>query len=255
MNFNLATTQNILIIGGGHGIGLAIVQNLIQNNRCIYVSYRDSSKAQELLQLSQSELPNNCELIPVKMDPTDESEIQRLAQTFVGKKIKLDLIINCVGLLHNKSIYPEKSLKDFQSESFLEVMRVNTIVTPLIAKYFKDLFCIEKVSALVTLSAKLGSISDNQMGGWHSYRASKAALNMLIKNIHIEFQRQRKKILLLAIHPGTTETELSQKFIQHTSYKIHTPPETAENILSALDGLNFNESGSFLSWDGKKLPW
>jgi NAD(P)-dependent dehydrogenase (short-subunit alcohol dehydrogenase family) len=111
------------------------------------------------------------------------------------------------------------------------------------------------LSVFATISAKVGSISDNRLGGWYAYRASKAALNMFIKNIAIEFARNKKKIILLSLHPGTTKTELSEPFTKNTKYQLHTPIETAKNLLSVIENKTLDDSGKFFSWDGEELPW
>jgi NAD(P)-dependent dehydrogenase (short-subunit alcohol dehydrogenase family) len=248
--FKLSEAKNILIVGAGHGIGLALVEYFKDKDVNVFATYRLEHKAKDLLELSQT-YPH---IKSIQLDPTIESEIETEIENIPSSS--LDLVINCVGLLHTESITPEKSLRDFNPESFMEIMRVNALVTPLLAKHCHKLFNPNKACAFVSLSAKLGSISDNQMGGWYSYRASKAALNMLIKNIAIEFKRLRKKVIVLAIHPGTTKTALSEKYIQHTNYKIHTPQETALNILSVIDNqASENFEAKFLSWDGTELSW
>ena len=248
--FQLNQAKNILIVGAGHGIGLALVECFKDKAVNVFATYRLESKAQDLLKLSQT----YSHIQSIQLDPTNESEIESEIKKIPN--VSLDLIINCVGLLHTESITPEKSLRDFNAESFMEIMRVNTLVSVLLAKHCHKLFNPNNTCAFVSLSAKLGSISDNQMGGWYSYRASKAALNMLMKNIAIEFKRLRKKVIVMAIHPGTTKTALSEKFIQHTNYKIHTPKETAQNILSVIDNqVSATFEAKFLSWDGTELSW
>ncbi|MBC99283.1 MAG: hypothetical protein CME63_16185 [Halobacteriovoraceae bacterium] len=243
------TAKNILIVGAGHGIGLSFVTHLSQlyPHAQIFATYRNRDKANPLLnsQLKREHIFN--------IDPTVDEHIKKLATDLAD--IKLDIIINCVGLLHNKEgLAPEKSLKDFSTDNFLEVMRVNTVVTPLLAKYFHKKLNPTK-SYFVTLSAKVGSIEDNRMGGWYAYRASKSALNMVIKNIAIEFQRKRNNCVVLAIHPGTTKTDLSAPFIERTNYILHTPDETAQNIVSLFHKMKVDDSGKFISWNGDELPW
>jgi NAD(P)-dependent dehydrogenase (short-subunit alcohol dehydrogenase family) len=101
----------------------------------------------------------------------------------------------------------------------------------------------------------VGSMGENELGGWYAYRASKAALNAFIKNISIEWKRSHKKSLVLAIHPGTTHTRLSEKFSTHVTHKIHTPAESAANICRVIFDSTFSQSGSFLNWDGRNIKW
>ena len=150
---------------------------------------------------------------------------------------------------------PEKSLRDIDGQQFMRSFQVNALVTAIIARDFLPLLRHPGPSCLATLSAKVGSIADNQLGGWYAYRASKAALNMIIKNASLEYQRRSSKARVLAIHPGTTITELSKPYIARTKLKLHSTDETASNILSVIDGRPLSDSGLFLSWDGSTLPW
>ena len=106
-----------------------------------------------------------------------------------------------------------------------------------------------------SISAKVGSIGDNQLGGWYGYRASKSALNMFIKTLAIEFDNRKIPAVVLAIHPGTTATELSRPYVSATKMTVHSVEKTADHILSILDQRNKQDSGKFLNWDGSELPW
>ena len=253
MKFDLSQNTNALIIGGGHGIGLALVKQLLELSRENKVSttYRVPSKAMELFKL-QEDYPERLKVF--KIDPTNQTAVSDLS-IYLSDSDKFDLIINSVGLLHSDHIIVEKSVRSFSTDNFMEVMRINTVVTPLIAKYFEKFLRKVTTSALISISAKVGSIQDNRMGGWHSYRASKAALNMLVKNIAIEFAHKRNNCIVLALHPGTTDTNLSKPFTSNTSYKLHTPEETAKNILNVINHRELSDSGKFLSWDGAEIEW
>ncbi len=242
MGFNFDQIHTALIVGAGHGIGLEISKLLEERGvKEVIATYRNADKASELL---------SSNITALQVDPCEEKEIENLSYQIKS----VDLIINCVGMLHNENIWPEKSLKYFDQDSFLEIMRVNATVAPLIAKHFEKKLN-KSISVFANISAKIGSIEDNRLGGWYSYRASKAALNMLVKNISIEFERNRRNCIVLAIHPGTTDTELSKPFAEHTSYKIHTPKQTAANILKIIEGSELDDSGSFYHWDGSLIKW
>ncbi len=163
--------------------------------------------------------------------------------------------MNFVGFLEDGGISPEKSLNQVRTEHLLKYFEVNSIVSVILAKLFFNLFRHEEPSCFAVLSAKVGSISDNQLGGWYGYRASKAALNMFIKNISLEFRMRRCHCLVLALHPGTTRTDLSKKHLSQVKHRIHSASETAINLLGQIEGRRIEESGSFLSWDGKEIPW
>ncbi len=254
MSFSLSDCRYSIIFGAGHGIGLAMVEYLLSHHPTLIViaTYRSEDKAYDLLK-NQQHYPNR--LIIKNIDPTNESHIKLTSKECLDSGFSFDLIINCVGLLHQNEIQPEKSLRTFEEDSFMKIMKVNCIVTPLIAKYFERLINKSSQSAFISLSAKVGSISDNRMGGWYSYRASKAALNMLIKTISIEFTRKKMNCIVLAIHPGTTKTLLSDPFIARTNYILHEPIETAANILSVIESKTINDTGKFYSWNNEELDW
>lgn len=254
MNFDFSKCKNILIIGGGHGIGLALIKTILEQwpKTEVNATYRIETDAVGLLNLKES-YPQNLKIF--MLDPTNESSMSDFSIDILSGSQEFDLIINCVGLLHDKKHSPEKSVRTFDPDIFMDVIRVNTVVTPLIAKYFEKFLKKGSVTALVTLSAKLGSIGDNNLGGWHSYRASKAALNMLVKNISIEFARKRNNCIVLALDPGTTDTNLSRPFSYNTSLKIHTPEDTSKNILNVINESKLSDTGSFFSWDGAKIVW
>jgi NAD(P)-dependent dehydrogenase (short-subunit alcohol dehydrogenase family) len=254
MNFELDKCRHIIIFGAGHGIGFALVQYLHQNYPRIQVfaTYRKKEKAQELIELSAIESQS---IKVFQISPTEETQVADLAQKLKDEKIKFDCIINTIGILHTEDVKPEKSIKDFDPKSFLEVISVNTIITALIGKHFQNLLISNGPSAFVALSAKIGSIGDNRLGGWHSYRASKAALNMILKNISLEFEKKRLKCLVLPIHPGTTHTELSAPYAKNTSYQVHSPLRTAENILDVINNRSIQDTGHFYSWDKQEIDW
>ena len=140
-------------------------------------------------------------------------------------------------------------------ENLLKSFKINASITPLIAKNLGALLKKDELSAFITISAKVGSIEDNKMGGWYAYRASKAALNMFIRTIAHEFVRRYKNVIVTSIHPGTTITDLSEPYIKKTNLKLHTPNETACNILSVLESQTIEDTGKFFSWDGSIIPW
>ena len=149
---------------------------------------------------------------------------------------------------------PEKTLKsidiDFAKKNFL----INSIGPALLIKHFAALLDSENKSVFATLSAKVGSISDNGYGGWYSYRASKAALNQLIKTASIEMKVKNKKAVFLALHPGTVKSNLSQPF-QKANLKIQEPEESAKHLVKILDSVDQSQTGKFFNWDGSELPW
>ena len=162
------------------------------------------------------------------------------------------LIINTIGILHSEHWMPEKKLDDLNAEQLQILMQTNAIGPGLTIKHFSKLLD-PAGSVMATLSAKVGSIEDNRLGGWFSYRASKAALNMLIKTASIEFARTKPNTALVALHPGTVNSRLSKPF---KGEQIGRPAlDAASDMLAVLLSLQKTDSGSFLSYFGEKLPW
>ena len=188
------------------------------------------------------------------IDFNDESTIIKTAE-FIKKKNKLiSILFDATGILHHENSMLEKTLKsidiDFAKKNFL----INSIGPALLIKHFSALLDSENKSVFATLSAKVGSISDNGYGGWYSYRASKAALNQLIKTASIEMKVKNKKAVFLALHPGTVKSNLSQPF-QKANLKIQEPEESAKHLVKILDSVDQSQTGKFFNWDGSELPW
>jgi NAD(P)-dependent dehydrogenase (short-subunit alcohol dehydrogenase family) len=254
MIFKLSDIKTAVIMGGGHGIGLALTKRLLSMNpnTHIFVSYRDENKAQELVNLGREYRER---LHVYQLDPIDESGLEHFVEQIKLQNTELDLCINAIGTLHDELAKPEKSLRDIDSQTLLHYFKVNSVITPLLAKHFFPLLKHKKPAIFAAISAKVGSIQDNRMGGWYGYRASKAALNMFLKNIALEFQRRNANTLVLALHPGTTVTELSKPFIAKTKYTLHTPEQTADNLLAVMNEQDIFSDKHFLSWDQTELPW
>ena len=221
-----------LVIGSSGTIGSAFLELLQSDPACeaVYGIHRNSA-------------------IPI--DYEDLSTIESAAVALADQG-PFQLIINTVGLLHSEHWRPEKKLDDLNAEQLQMLMQVNAIGPGLTIKYFSKL--LDPLGAVMaTLSAKVGSIEDNRLGGWHSYRASKAALNMLIKTAAIELARTRPNTALVALHPGTVNSQLSKPF---KGEQIGRPPEdAASDMLQILLSLNKEDSGTFVSYAGERLPW
>ena len=172
--------------------------------------------------------------------------------TALASQGPFQFIINTVGVLHSDSWMPEKRLEDLNAEQLSQLMKINAIGPALTIRHFSKLLD-PKSSIMVTLSAKVGSIEDNRLGGWYSYRASKAALNMLIKTASIEFTRTKPHTALVALHPGTVNSRLSKPF---KGEQIGRPPlDAAQDMLNVLLSLSKEDSGTFISYSGERLPW
>lgn len=244
-----------LVVGASQGIGLGFVRKLLQdsNVRRIYATYRDRNSAVELMALEQVH-PGR--LVTLAMDITDEAQVASAVEMIHSQVNQLHFVINCVGILHEGDLQPEKSLRQIQPEHLMRYFQVNSIGPVLLAKHLQPLFRKGDRSIFATISAKIGSIGDNQLGGWYGYRASKAALNMLMRNVAIEYARKNPQTIVVTLHPGTTNTRLSQPF-QRTvpPEKLFPVERTVDQLLGVLKTLTEQDSGQFFSWDGSRLPW
>jgi len=168
--------------------------------------------------------------------------------------VPLRLLIDATGLLHGQGLQPEKSWQQLDPVQMAQAFAINAIGPALLMKHFLPLLPLEGRAVFATLSAKVGSIGDNQLGGWYSYRASKAALNQLVRTAAIELRRRQPQALCVALHPGTVATDLSAPFAK-TGLQVQAPGHAAARLLGAIDGLQAADSGGFFNHDGSALPW
>jgi NAD(P)-dependent dehydrogenase (short-subunit alcohol dehydrogenase family) len=209
-------------------------------------------------------LAPRCDVLGVARNPTgdllpgdicDEASLAALAETLKGARFHL--IINATGLLHDAEagVQPEKALKHLDAERMARVLAVNAIGPAMVMKYFLPLMAREEKAVMAHLSARVGSISDNRMGGWTSYRAAKAAQNMIVKNGAIETARRDKQKIIIGLHPGTVETDLSAPFRGGVAAsKLFTPDQSAGYLLDVIDKMTPENSGHVFAWDGSQIP-
>ncbi len=253
--FDEINDKNVFIVGATQGIGLGFVEKLVEDTRIakIYATYRNQESASKLFAVAK-EYPDK--LTCLLMDITDEVQITDCCQKIKDDVKNLHLAINCVGFLHDSTQQPEKSLRSVNLENLTRYFQINSIGGVLLAKHLLPLFKHQQRSIFATISAKVGSISDNQLGGWYGYRASKTALNMLMRNVSIEYSRSCPKNIVVTLHPGTTDTRLSQPFQANVPpEKLFSVEKTVTQLLNVLGGLQASDTGQFFSWDGSKLPW
>jgi len=229
---SLPAGYRAMVVGASGGIGRAFVDRLRDDPRVgvVDVLHRSSS-------------------IPIDFD--DEASIEAAARAVAGGG-PIHLLINAVGLLHTDAFMPDKKLGDLDYARLATSFRVNAFGPALLLRHFAPLLARER-AIVALLSAKVGSIGDDRLGGWTAYRASKAALNMIVKNASIEFARSRPATILVALHPGTVDTALSRPFGGERIGRA--PTVAAKEMLDVLDGLAAADSGSFVAYDGAKLPW
>lgn len=246
---------NALVVGATQGIGLEFVRQLLQDNRIthLFATYRSTQSAASLLALAQQH-PKRLHCIP--MDLTKEEQIASGIEQIQAIAPILHLTINCVGLLHNEQQQPEKALRQLDPQNLLNYFQVNSIGPALLAKHLLAPLKHSEPSLFATISAKIGSIGDNRIGGWYGYRASKAALNMFLKTSSIEYRRRSPKTTIVMLHPGTTDTALSKPFQRGVPpEKLFSTERTVSQLLAVLAAVKPEDSGEFFSWDGSRLPW
>ncbi|MDD2883019.1 MAG: SDR family NAD(P)-dependent oxidoreductase [Rhodoferax sp.] len=221
-----------MVIGASGGIGHAFVTLLQENTRC-----------KEVVGLHRHSAP--------RLDFDDETSIASAADALRGGG-KFHLIINAAGLLHTEGCMPEKKLGDVSYAQLEATFRVNTFGPALVLRHFCPLLDAQR-SVLAVISAKVGSIEDNRLGGWYSYRASKAALNMLLKTAAIEVKRSNPHAVLVSLHPGTVSTALSKPFKGEQIGRA--APDAAGDMVGILERLTPEDSGGFFAYNGERLPW
>ena len=233
MNSRLSQTRlyamkNILLIGNSGGLGSAL-------HAAWHV------RGDEVMGLSRQ---------TDGFDITHEDTVQRILETI---KTRFDLIFIATGGLETENSRPEKSLSDLNKRAFQEQFLLNAIGPALVLKHVPKLLHKDRATIVATLSARVGSIGDNHLGGWYSYRASKAALNQIVHSAAIELSRTRPKCICIALHPGTVRTALTQKYV---GKRPAVPPtEAANNLLKVIDGLCPEDTGLFFDWAGKRIDW
>lgn len=239
-----------LIIGASSAIAQAIVLETLATEPSVNITIvsRDLSAYDNI---------TSGQLTRILVDDYQLSTIERTVENIQQSATSLlKQIYICHGLLHNHSVTPEKRIEDFCAESFLSVIQVNTLTPLLWIKTLAPLLGSKVDCKLIVFSARVGSIEDNQLGGWYSYRASKSALNMMLKNVAIEFSRRSKNTKVIVFHPGTTDTKLSKPFQKNVPQgKLFTTKFVAQQLLKIVTEQPFDQQASFVDWQGKTIKW
>ncbi len=220
----MSAVANAVVVGAGGGIGAALADAIAEEGGTVH-------------RLTRADL-----------DLTDEASIAAAAAR-VGTP---ELVIVATGLLHEGERGPEKAIRDLDGDWLMRQYAVNAIGPALVAKHVLPRMPRQGRSVFAVLSARVGSISDNRLGGWFGYRASKAALNQLVRSLAIEDKRRNDRGLVVALHPGTVDTKLSQPF-QQSGRDLFRPDRAAVQLLDVLDGLKPQDSGKLFAWDGTEI--
>jgi len=239
------SSLNVVVAGSG-GIGHAVAERLLSHYPIGKLFF---------LQRTQRDL-GDARVVPLPLDVTQPGSIAEATAAICAEELPLHLVFNAVGMLHGEGYKPEKRLKDVTADALTHLAMVNAFFLPQLAAGLAPALRHSEPSILASISARVGSIADNDMGGWYSYRASKAAHNMLLKTLAREWRVSHKHCAVLALHPGTVATGLSKPYTPaNYPNRVLSPQESAEALLAVLSEKSAADSGSFYAWDGAVIPW
>lgn len=268
------SVQSVCVISGGsRGIGLEFVRQIVQSSKQSNPTTKPSSNIVKVLALSRNKSPELDELIskhPESIewygtDLTSQDSVNQTTEKIVNRYSYIELLVNSAGVLGGNSNTngPERSIlnldKDWMSKTFETNLFGHVMLTKGLIPLFKTSSSNSnketvKVSKIVNISARVGSIDDNKLGGWYSYRMSKAALNMFTKTLAIEMKRY--KCGVISIHPGTTDTDLSKPFQKNVqANKLFSTEYSVQSMLKVIEDFKLEDSGSFYAYDGNKIPF
>lgn len=237
--------RRVCVLGSSGGIGSALVAAL--ERRGVEKIYAGSRRAT---------LARSPAVTSFTFDFADEASLEEAATTIAAEG-PLDLILVATGLLHRaNAVRPEKSMRQLDPASLAELFHVNSIGPAIAAKHFLPHLARDRRAVMAFLSARVGSIGDNRLGGWYAYRASKAAQNQLMRTFAIEWSRRNRLGCCLLLHPGTVDTALSAPFQKNVPpAKLFEPARAARQLLAIIAGATPADSGRFIAWDGQDIPW
>ena len=235
--------RNIVVSGGSGAIGAAFIAALARKHPRAFIH-------------NLSRTPWTCSnawIQPIAVDHTDENSLRDAARA-VARRGDLDLVVVAGGLLHSEALMPEKSLRDLDAGKMCNVLCANTIAPTLLAKHFLPLLARDRRAVFAALSARVGSISDNHLGGWYSYRASKAALNMIVRTASIEVRRRNPRAIVATLHPGTVDSALSRPFQGSVAPEnLFSPEFSVARMIDVIEHLDISDSGHCFAWDGSRI--
>ena len=245
---------NVLVTGASSGIGQAMLMQLLENRHVgrVFAVSRRATSNESLNQLHRS---YGGKLQQLDADITTEADLDILAEATqeVGA---LHLVINAAGVLHAPGLAPEKAIEQVSRASLEQVFALNAFAPLLLAKALLPKLCRNQPAVYASLSARVGSIGDNRAGGWYAHRASKAAQNQLLKTFSIEWRRRNLQGICLMLHPGTVDTPLSAPFQSKVpAEKLFDTQRAAGQLLYVIAASSPADSGRFIGWDGKDVPW
>ena len=233
--------QGLALVVGAGGIGRQIAEDLASKENNLEV----------ILCGRKNVFKNFWEL-----DIENENSLKDFKEKLSKSKLNLRLVLNATGRLHSEKLNPEKRLQHINKENLIESFSINAFAPILLAKTIEEFINKELEFNFASISARVGSITDNKTGGWYSYRAAKSAQNQLFKSLSIEWARKYPKAIITLLHPGTVNTNLSKPFHKFVPKdKLFSPQKTSSYLIDILRHQKPIDSGKFIAWDGKEIPW
>ena len=236
--------RTAIVIGASGGIGNALFDAWLDNDaidHVIGISRQDSDKHSDRSRW-------------IRTDYSTEA-IEQVCDQLADKHFEIHRVCICNGILHDGDIWPEKKIEELDMLKLQELYRINCLIPMTWIQHLLPVIKGKHDCTVSVISARIGSIQDNRSGGWYGYRASKAALNMMLKTAAIEFARRAKNVKLMAIHPGTTDTNLSRPFQQNIKYEINTPQHVANSMVGLMEAAEIDGTASYLDWEGVPIEW
>jgi len=237
-----------VIIGASSGLAQAVIQERLNDTTCTYrihgvssrpPSFQHSNLTWSTLDYEDDQIAQVCDAIVTEYAEQGLNEV---------------MVFN--GQLHSNVLSPEKRIGDLESDAFLKLMRANALIPMLFLKHLLPCLSNRKPCKVMALSARVGSIEDNQLGGWYSYRSSKAALNMMLKTFSVELNRKAHPSAIIAYHPGTTDTRLSEPFQRNVpKHALFSREQSAQYLLSVFDQTTIDGEMHYVDWKGEKIDW
>lgn len=235
-----------LVLGASGALGAAFCQALL-----------DHGQIEQVIGTARDPARIPAGVLPVPLDVRDTASITAACEQVRSCTKALNLVLYCAGVLHdaNTGLRPEKRLRDVDADALAQAFAVNATAPLLLARDLHELLPRREPACWANLSARVGSIADNRAGGWYSYRASKAAQNMITRTLAIEWGRTHRHLTCVALHPGTVASDLSAPFRHGDDAGVQQPAAAVDHLLKVVAGLTPADSGKFFAWDGQEIPW
>jgi len=247
--------KTALLCGASRGIGAAVL-SLLPQIYPLQKIFAVSRSGTVDVDIDEIYARFGCRIFPIQCNMVQEEDLERLYTSIQEHTRQLQLVINTVGFLSNEHIQPEKNLRSVSPENLAYSIQRNTWPALGLTKHLRPLLRHKEPTRMVFFSARVGSVCDNGLGGWYSYRISKAALNMAVRCISIELGRNNPNLCCYSYHPGTVDTDLSRPFTRrYTKNAIFSAQQAAEYVLNVLAARNEEDNGGFFDWKGEPIPF